>query len=103
MRTGQVRSRGEPFYLLIKTGMVPRDSAVFTEIERVRAREDHKELDDVVPADALRRLLDPTREIRVCGGSRWISVYALFMQLRRLGFDVHVHEPASYTLDYDGA
>jgi hypothetical protein len=99
----QGRSRQPPLYLLIKTSMVPRDSSVFEEIERIRATEDSKELDDVVPADALRLLLDPAREVRVCGGSRWISVHALFMELRRLGFNVHVHERASYTLDYDGA
>jgi hypothetical protein len=97
------RSRQPPLYLLIKTGMVPRDSSVFAEIERIRATEDNKEIDDLVPADALRHLLDPAREIRVCGGSRWISVHALFMELRRLGFNVQVHERASYTLDYDGA
>ena len=97
------RGQSHPLYLIIKGDMVPSHTREFSELERIRKAGDVTEIDDFVGAESLFTLLPRDREIRVCGGSRWISVHAQFMELRRLGYSVSVHEPGSYTLDYDGA
>ena len=97
------RERCDPLFLIIKGSMIPRSSAVFAEVERVRRTQDFREFDDLAKLDEIRGLLEQGRRVRVCGGSRWISVHAQLMELRRLGYEAEVHEPASYTLDYDGA
>ncbi len=97
------RSGTDPFYLIVKGRMVPGGSSAFRELERIRKEADFREIDDFIRYDDAGRLLPPNRQIRVCGGSRWISVHAQFMALRHLGYDAVVDEPASYALDYDGA
>jgi hypothetical protein len=100
-----VPARGgcSPLYLIVKGKMVPGSSKAFHELERIRKEADFREVDDFIRYDDVCRLLPRNRQIRVCGGSRWISVHAQFMELRHMGYDAVVHEPASYTLDYDGA
>jgi hypothetical protein len=97
------RGGAGPYYLIIKASMVPDSSNVWVELERIRKEADFGEIDDFIRSDDAGKLLPLNRQIRVCGGSRWISVHAQYMVLRQLGYDAVVHEPASYTLDYDGA
>jgi hypothetical protein len=92
-----------PLYLIIKGSMIPPSSKEFAELERLKREADVLEINDFVGADTLFTLLPRVRPIRVCGGSRWISVHAQFMELRRVGYDASIYEPASYVLDYDGA
>jgi hypothetical protein len=105
MRGHGVPGRGGagPFYLIVKGSMVPGSSEVFLELERIRKEADFGETDDFIRSDDAVKVLPLNRQIRVCGGSRWISVHAQYMVLRRMGYDAVVHEAASYTLDYDGA
>jgi hypothetical protein len=104
MRARGVPGRGAgPFYLIVKGSMVPGSSEVFLELERIRKEADFGEIDDFIRSDDAGKVLPLNRQIRVCGGSRWISVHAQYMVLRQMGFDAVVHESASYTLDYDGA
>ena len=84
-------------YLIIKGEIVPRNSPQFAELERIKSEADYQEVHHITA------LLPRDRRILVCGGSRWISVHAQYMELRRRGYDARVYEPASYTLDYDGA
>jgi hypothetical protein len=97
------RRGADPFYLIVKGRMVPGSSNAFHELERIRKEADFREIDDFIRCDDACRLLPLDRQIRVCGGSRWISVHVQFMVLRHMGYDAVVHEPASYALDYDGA
>jgi hypothetical protein len=97
------RDGGDALYLIVKGRMVPGGSNAFRELERIRREAEFREIDDFIRCDDVCRLLPRNRQIRVCGGSRWISVHTQFMVLRDLGYDAVVHEPASYTLDYDGA
>ena len=97
------RGGGGPFYLIVKGSMVPASSHAFGELERIRKEADFREIDDFIRTDDAQTLLPANRQIRVCGGSRWISIHTQYMALREMGYDAIVHEPASYALDYDGA
>lgn len=97
------RGGAGPFYLIVKGRMVPASSNAFHELERIRTEADFREVDDFIRSDDVPTLLPRNRQIRVCGGSRWISIHTQYMALRQMGYDAVVHEPASYALDYDGA
>ena len=86
-----------PLYVIVWGSMVPSGSREAKEIERIMREAEFvevNELSTVMPRD---------RKLRVCGASRWVSVHHEYMELKRLGYDVSVHERASYALDYDGA
>jgi hypothetical protein len=97
------RGGADPFYLIVKGKMVPASSRAFHELERIRREADFKEIEDFIRSDDAQMVLPRDRQIRVCGGSRWISIHAQYMALRQMGYDAVVHEPGSYALDYDGA
>jgi hypothetical protein len=85
-----------PVYVIIKGRMVPARSPESEEIARIKSVGEFVEVNQPT-------LNQPRgRPIRVCGGSRWISVREQYMELRRLGYPVAVREPGSYVLDYDG-
>ena len=94
---GAISSATGPFYLIVKGSMVPKDSSEFEEIERIKREADFSEVNQLTV------MLPKEREIRVCGASRWISVHTQYMELRKHGFNVTVHEAGCHVLDYDGA
>jgi hypothetical protein len=94
---GSRQNDSAPLYVIVWGSMVPRDSCEARELERIMRD------DEFVEVNELSTAMPRNRQLRVCGASRWVSVHHQYMELRRLGYDVSVHERASYMLDYDGA